>query len=355
MIIRDEALNRDFILKTAQSFSLAANTLEQSIQALLLLEALTLGGIPFLFKGGTSLLLILKTPERISTDIDIVVFDKEDVRKIIKQLKKLSPFKQITDITKKNNPIPVFQFRLPFSSVIQPLNPAATRLDILVEKNNYSMKSVPIRTIFLPQSGEPRQVLVPKKESLLADKLTAFAPNTIGIHPLVKGQKHLIDKKLEVMKQLFDVSCLFSECTDFALVEQTYHAIATSEIAYRNDPTLSIKDCLLDSYHSALVLASEGLEDPSHSYEAYFKSGIISLKNHVFGGRFGQIEAAKRASKVLLLCAGLLSQTNIFKPLPPLAKGFASECPKFMQKWKGISRETYDRLLQSHFLERFFF
>ncbi len=47
--------------------------LETTIFAFGLLDELVKSGLPFIFKGGTSLLLLLKAPRRISTDIDIIV------------------------------------------------------------------------------------------------------------------------------------------------------------------------------------------------------------------------------------------------------------------------------------------
>lgn len=53
--------------------------LERTIFAFGLLEALIRAGLPFVFKGGTSLMLLLNHPRRLSTDIDIVVEPDTDV------------------------------------------------------------------------------------------------------------------------------------------------------------------------------------------------------------------------------------------------------------------------------------
>lgn len=47
--------------------------LEKVLYAFGLLEALRRVELPFIFKGGTSLLLILDKPRRLSTDVDIIV------------------------------------------------------------------------------------------------------------------------------------------------------------------------------------------------------------------------------------------------------------------------------------------
>ena len=47
--------------------------LERAVYAFGLLEALVKVGLPFIFKGGTCLMLLMDHPRRLSTDIDIIV------------------------------------------------------------------------------------------------------------------------------------------------------------------------------------------------------------------------------------------------------------------------------------------
>ena len=53
--------------------------LERTVYAFGLLEALARVKMPFIFKGGTCLMLLLEHPMRLSTDIDIVVEPGTDV------------------------------------------------------------------------------------------------------------------------------------------------------------------------------------------------------------------------------------------------------------------------------------
>lgn len=46
--------------------------LERSIYALGLLDVLAGVGLPFIFKGGTAVMLLSESPKKLSTDIDIV-------------------------------------------------------------------------------------------------------------------------------------------------------------------------------------------------------------------------------------------------------------------------------------------
>lgn len=56
--------------------------LERAVFAFGLLEAIRWVEMPFIFKGGTCLILLLKFPMRLSTDIDIIVAPDTDVTHI---------------------------------------------------------------------------------------------------------------------------------------------------------------------------------------------------------------------------------------------------------------------------------
>lgn len=67
--------------------------LERTLHAFVLLERLALSNMTFLFKGGTSLLLALKKPGRVSVDIDIVCkVPKEKFEARLKEWVKYPPF-----------------------------------------------------------------------------------------------------------------------------------------------------------------------------------------------------------------------------------------------------------------------
>ncbi len=53
---------------------------EKAIRALSLLESLVRSGCPFVFKGGTALMLHLDTSRRLSIDVDIVCPPGTDIR-----------------------------------------------------------------------------------------------------------------------------------------------------------------------------------------------------------------------------------------------------------------------------------
>jgi len=83
------------------------------------------------------------------------------------------------------------------------------------------------------------KVVIPTVNSFTGDKLSAFAPTTIGI-PYSKG------KSMEIIKQLFDLGILFEYITDLREISQSYKKIAEIEASYRN-LSLSIDKFLSDS------------------------------------------------------------------------------------------------------------
>lgn len=66
--------------------------LERVIYAFGLLEAIRRVELPFCFKGGTSLMLLLDHPRRLSTDIDIIVEPGTDIDDYIRRAGEIFPF-----------------------------------------------------------------------------------------------------------------------------------------------------------------------------------------------------------------------------------------------------------------------
>ena len=78
-MINKETFTLEHINELRSRKSINLLLLERSIYALGLLEALARVGMPFIFKGGSCLMLLLESPRRLSTDIDIIVKPGTDV------------------------------------------------------------------------------------------------------------------------------------------------------------------------------------------------------------------------------------------------------------------------------------
>ena len=75
--------------------------IERTIFAFGLLEALVRADLPFIFKGGTSLILLLNKPYRLSTDIDIIVDPEIDIEPFLSEAAKIFPFIEKEQQTRK--------------------------------------------------------------------------------------------------------------------------------------------------------------------------------------------------------------------------------------------------------------
>ena len=66
--------------------------IERTVFAFGLLEAISLAGMPFIFKGGTCLMLLLNQIKRLSTDIDIIVEPGTPIDEYFEKASVIFPF-----------------------------------------------------------------------------------------------------------------------------------------------------------------------------------------------------------------------------------------------------------------------
>lgn len=149
--------------------------IEKMILALTLVENLSVTGLDFIFKGGTSLILLLGSPQRFSIDIDIVLQNHTNLDKYFQSVIDQGVFTRIEE-SKRSGELPKQHFKFFFHSVIQEKE-SHILLDILYEKNPYTkFYPVDIQSLLVSLDGPPSKVICPSIECLLGDKLTAFAP-----------------------------------------------------------------------------------------------------------------------------------------------------------------------------------
>ena len=107
--------------------------IEKQIYAFELLHRLLTGGKEFVFKGGTSLHLILPEHRRLSTDLDIVgAFDLAELSRLISH----SRFLRVEENIRKKSNIPKRHFKFYYSSVIDG-GETYVLLDTLEENHTY--------------------------------------------------------------------------------------------------------------------------------------------------------------------------------------------------------------------------
>lgn len=278
--------------------------LERSIYAFGLLEALCKVKMPFIFKGGTSLMLLLEHPRRLSTDVDIIVPQGTDVESYLKKVKDVFPFEKVVQQERiGKNGIAKKHYKFYYKSPAKNDTLFYILLDILFEENHYArIVRKPIKNDLLNTQGEDLEVVLPSVDCILGDKLTAFAPHTTGI-PLGIG------KELEIIKQMYDVAALIDVFDDFEDVYNSYMAIVETEINYRG-LDISANEVLMDTIDTAACIAGRG--QLGNEYPMYL-AGIKSISTHIYDERYSAEKAVQSACKTMYLAACILRKSNFEK------------------------------------------
>jgi len=300
-MIRKTCLEREYLKKKSQEINADPILVERVIFAFELLSLLIKGKIPLIFKGGTSLMLLMPELRRLSIDIDIVT-EAEDatLKNAFDNLTSRSLFKRWEEDTRSvNKEVPKRHFKFYYDSPVVG-NELYILLDILQSKSVYS--SVIKRPILHPifEVEEEIEVSIPSINSITGDKLTAFAPKTIGI-PYDTG------KSMEIIKQLFDLGILFEHISDLKEVYDSYRKVAVLETKYRNLET-SFDSFLNDSIETSFLICQSGFRGCVDNNETKeLRDGINRIKSHVFGGRYSILQAKEDASKVAFLASMMRS------------------------------------------------
>ena len=308
-MIKQETFTKENIDRIVSKHHVDYELAARAVFALGLVEALSKVGTKFVFKGGSSLMLLFDSPKRLSTDVDILVPSDYDIKSYLDEAAKIFPFKGIEESPRKTNKkISKKHFRITYASTNSDKD-FNVLVDVLFADNHYQKTlRVPINNDLLLCEGDDCFANVPSAESLLGDKLTAFAPHTIGINFF--NEDFTNDKRLEVIKQFYDVSCLFDVSKDFEAVKETYEKIAIDEIGYR-ELDKNPKDCLLDSFNSALCVLSLGKFDKD-DYPNYI-SGFKKIAGHILEKRLNAGNAYIDAAKIMFLSACLIKDIDPFK------------------------------------------
>ena len=272
---------------------------EKVIRALLLVEGLAKQKLPFVFKGGTALMLHFNSTKRLSIDIDIIlptaIKDLESaLNAIIKEQgflrKELHSRSKTSKINKEHHKF----FYTPLHKTNK--DEEYVLLDILFEKVNYvNLTSLPIQSDFVPIIDKPLSVNVPSLEDILGDKLTAFAPNTTGI-PYFKKDDSM---SMEIIKQLYDIGNLFDKVNDLDTIKTTFYRFAKTEIEYRYSEGTSENDVLQDIYETALCIVTRG-SDGKGNFEQLQK-GMGRISRFIFSESYHIEKAIAHASKAAYL------------------------------------------------------
>ena len=311
-MVSNETFTIPFLQRCQRQLEISDVTiLERTVHAFCLLERMTLSKLDFVFKGWTSLMLLLDKPLRISTDIDIVCRAPE--KQFEDELKKWIRFPPFTrwerDYRASDTEPPCKRhYFVFFNSQFGDRMESYVILDVVAEDCGIKAEHTICKLIdcqFLKLEGTPSQVTIPTVDALLGDKLTAFAPNTTGVS--FHDPRRLGDSSHQVLKQLFDIGQLFDHLTDLRVVRDSYFSVLEKEGGYRKItglPECALYDTLQTSYEIC-TFESRRQKLPN---DEFIRKGIKSMASDLINQtQFSFPQARVAAAKAAYLVALLLT------------------------------------------------
>lgn len=277
--------------------------LEKSIYAFELLGRLAESGLPFVFKGGTALLLVLDRFRRLSIDVDIAcAASQEEVKRIVAEVLRESRFSGFEQDMRDSTRLPKrHHYAINYDSVVNS-QPATLQLDVLEDEAHYPhTQRLPLHSRFVLPAREVF-ITVPTVEGLLADKLTAYAPKTVGV------KYEAYKASIKIAKQIADIGELFGWAKDGRDFVEAYQRMFDAENGYRNN-AFSLEQALDDTIQSASLFSSIDLKGYVAGPEsAILILGVAQVDSHMIGPRYSRgeakIAAARAAHLAALLRAG---------------------------------------------------
>ena len=306
--------------------------LEKMINALSLLQHLVKYDLEFVFKGGTSLILLLDDSSRFSVDIDILTTqNRETIEPIFDKIIDNSHFSkwELDERRSYKSGIPKAHYEFEFSSVFSKKTNSVL-LDILFEEPNYpKVQLLPIKAKWI-ETDEEISVTVPTVESIIGDKLTAFAPGTTGI---LFGS----GKELEIIKQLYDLGNLFEKIDDIGTVNESFQIFAKQEIEYRK-LNIAPEDILDDILKTAkfISLREKNKTEQKKTQFKEIQKGLMSFNNFIISGSF-RIDAAINASAKAAYIAAKLKQKD-FLPIEKFSNQDVSKFNITQTEWNHLNK-----------------
>lgn len=293
--------------------------LERCIHALELVSRLSEAGLDFVFKGGTSLVLLLNPVRRLSIDVDIATPEPiERIKAVLDQVAKgRPPFSRYEHQTKRDRDAPPTRhFKIYFPSVAGQVAESYILLDVLTDGHGYPVTERRVVTAPFIRPEEQTEVVLPTVDCLLGDKLAAFAPRTIGVlyDPLDRDGRPRERDPLQIVKQLFDVGHLFAEATNLEHALATYRVTFENQNRYRGGG-FSLDQCLNDTIEAAKTLCltpSDPMREHSE-HQKILRSGQKGLGSHLLTepftfDRHARVAAARAALLATMIKLGLTSE-----------------------------------------------
>lgn len=338
-MISTDSLTEDWILAQRTEFKADSIIIEKVIRALMLLEALKLAKLDFIFKGGTSLMLMIQEPRRFSIDIDVIIesFDQDLETKLDEIISKSDFIRWEEKHRKSDSAIEKRHFKLFYKPVTKQSGDLNNiLLDVVFEKNPYHQtQQIPVSHFLVKEEGNAVEVTTPTLPAILGDKLTAYGPNTTGVS---------LSKPKEVMKQIYDIASIFDRLTSLENVKENFIKVAKNELAYKGLDKENFQLIIDDIFQTSYNFCSAG----KLNKEIFntMLSGVTNLSDFIYGAKFRQPQAQIAVAKATYIAKQIeRNKTHIDR--------FDKKNPE-MKSWT-IENHNYSFLnkLKKHNLEAF--
>jgi len=300
--IKSKCFNRDWIENQKVKIGrVDPKHIEKAIYAFELLGQLVKHKLDLTFKGGTALLLLLPEIKRLSIDLDIITAETSDgLEKMLGSICKQPPLIRYEENKRSKSSIPKKHYKLFYYSSLS-TSEDSILLDVLFDNVGYPVIKQKEITPLIIEVNNPLSVSVPSVNSILGDKLTAFAPMTIGI-------SFGINKSLQIIKQLFDIGLLFDRMDNLNEVSRSHKTVSTIEAEYRQKE-ISTEVILKDTMDTCKLLCQMGLRNSIENEQTEeIQRGIHQLGSFITDPRYTIPNAKIAASKTALLTTFLKNE-----------------------------------------------
>jgi len=276
-MIKDDCFSKQWLDNRRKSFPIVDRILlERLIYAFELVGNLVEEGLNFTFRGGTSLILLLTDPYRLSIDVDILSEEsKIKIENVLDAIIDKGRFNKWEEDIRSDKGIPKIHYKCYYDSLVNTRFPSCVLLDVLQKIPPYpNIKNMIIKSPFFDVVNTI-ELKLPTINGILGDKLTAFAPHTTGIL-FGKG------KAMEINKQLFDIGHLFDVADDINEVKQSFAN------------TISMKNSFLDKAYTEEEVKDDLLK-------TCFLISQIKFKNSIDNNETREIEIGRKSLRSHLL------------------------------------------------------
>lgn len=278
---------------------------EQAIHCLELVSELAESGLPFQFKGGNSLLMLLEHPKRFSIDVDIATDQSRDeIEYALDSIIRYNRFYRWEKRQHKTKPwIPISSYYLFYRSVYEQGDDSSIMLDVQLRRSPYKTEFKPVVCGLLYKS--PVLAEVPLPSSIIGDKLLTLGPLTLGI-PLGKG------KEAQRLKHVFDVSRLMNTLPLLSQIRDSFFACIHQENSIQQT-TITADAIIKDTLNFCWSVMDYDSKPENETVSLILEEnarGLEPFSAHLFDSGYSWSDLQTDMSKVAL-CISAMDSANI--------------------------------------------